>query len=105
MIERKKIENNKEDNGSYIDLKNLQQYLETGREIEFFFQKTKYYIANNSKGYVLLEVLPDSDTDSIDISEYFSDTNEFINTVKITNIPLKEIFSKYTKNLKIVTIF
>lgn len=101
----KSIKNKTNDDGSYIDLETLQQYLKTGREIEFLFQKIKYYIANSSEGYALLEILPGSDTDSIDISEYFTDTNEFINNVKITGLPLTEIFSKHTKNIEIVTVF
>lgn len=93
------------DDGSYIDLEVLQHYLATGREVEFYYHKTKYYIANSSQGYILLEVFPGSDTESKDISDSFNDTNEFLLNVKIANNSLKEIFSKHTKNIEIVFIY
>lgn len=97
--------NNKIDNfedvpaGESISYEHLLFYLEQGREVEFLYQEKEYFISNSSEGRAIW-------TEQTRLSEYFGNRHkEFVDTVKVNGITLKELFQNKKNKVKITTIF
>ncbi|UTR13375.1 hypothetical protein MM221_12040 [Salipaludibacillus sp. LMS25] len=85
--------------GKNISYEHLMFYLEQGREIEFLYQKKEYFISNSLEGRTVW-------MGKTRLSEYFSDRDkEFVDTVKINGITLKQLFQNENEDVEITTIF
>lgn len=71
--------------------------LETGREIEFEYNKKVYFIGSYDEGRCIFN------DKNEEITKYYKEVDLFINSSKINCISLKELIRG--SNIKIITIF
>ncbi|SEO79214.1 hypothetical protein SAMN04488134_11319 [Amphibacillus marinus] len=83
--------------GEIISYEHFLYLLDTGREIEFYFNNKEYFIGHHKEGRVLWQK-------QIQLSDYYNGDNRILlDTFKIESVTLRELINK--EHLKISTVF